>query len=221
MANRPKAVRKAPTIQPMQAALLLLMLMLMLGALFYFLVYSPKDDEIKNLNAQITQVNSKVASLMDQRQNLLARQQEADKIRARLSLLQDRLPSSQEDLDEFLSDINQRQQNARVHQWMRYEPMPPTPDGELEKIPIRMEFMASYDAASSFFWELSQMGADDTTGGREQLVNVTEFSIARDEGSKSSGLVHVSCVAETYLFRGEGQGSADADSSNKRRRRGK
>lgn len=219
MASQSKAVRKSPTIQPMQAALLLLLLMLVIGALFYFMVYAPKDDEIRKIDAQIAQNNSQRVSLLDQKQNLLARQQEADKIRARLKLLQDRLPSSQEELDEFLSDINQRQQNARVYQWRRYEPMPPVADGELERIPIQMEFLASYDAATAFFWELSQMGADDTTGGREQLVNVTQFAISRTD-SLPSGLVQVSCVAETYLFRGTQPGADGGDGAdNKRRRR--
>jgi len=207
----------APAVQPMQAFLGMLMLMLLLGAAFYFLLYSPKDDEIKKLNQNLASTNSEIAKLEDKRRNLLAAQEEADKIQARLKLLQARLPSSQEQLDEFLSDVNQRQQNARVHQWMRYEPLEPVPDGEVDNIPIQMEFLASFDAASAFFWELSEMGSDDKGGTKEQIVNVRDVSIVRDD-STESGLVRVSGIIETYLYTGR-QEQQQEDGERRRRRR--
>ena len=142
-------------------------------------------------------------------------------IRKRLALLQDRLPTSQEQLDEFLADINQRQQNARVEQWLLYAPQPPIQDGEVERIPIRMEFLSTFDAAVAFFWELGAMGADDKSYSREQIVNVTNFGMRRDD-SLGAGLVRVSLTAETFLYKGgapQGQEAGGGGGNSRRKRK--
>ena len=205
-------------IAPLQVILIGVVVMMAIGAAFYFLVLKKKDDQIKSVNTEVSTLSTTKANLEDQRRNLTRVQDQAERIRKRLTLLQDRLPTSQEQLDEFLADINQRQQNARVEQWLLYAPQPSVPDGEIERIPIQMEFLATFDAATAFFWELSAMGADDKSYSREQIVNVTNFGFRRDD-SLGTGLVRVSCVAETFLYKGGAPKPADSDSGSSRRKR--
>ena len=84
------------------------------------------------------------------------------------------------------------------------------PDGEISRIPIRMEFTAAYDAALQFFWGLSSLGDGGRCGKREQLININAIRMARENarGDASEPLVKVICVAETYLYTGKANQAA-------------
>ena len=215
MASKAKRQIKIP---PLQIALLLLLAMVIAGALFYFMLYKPKENEIKQLNQQIVQQTSQLGELQDTRRNLLAVQEKASRLEKRLELLKSKLPENQEQLNEFLSSISQRGQNARISKWLLFEQHDPEPAGEVERVPIVMEFTATYASATEFFWELSNMGEGLKTGGKEQIVNVREIAIKKD--TKEPSLVHVACVAETYLFRAASD-EPKAEARKPRSRRGK
>ena len=73
-----------------------------------------------------------------------------------------------------------------------------------------MEFTAAYDAALHFFWDLSSMGDGGRGGNREQLININDISMTRENarGDASEPLVKVICVAETYLYTGKANQAA-------------
>jgi len=217
MASR-AAATTGQKIAPAHVVLGLLLVMVVIGVMYYFFVYTEKDKEIEGLSAQINQLNLRVAELEDTRRNLVAVQEKAKQIETRLAQLQARLPSTVEDLNEFLSDISQRKQNARIEQWIRYTPQNPVPMGEINKVPISMNFIATYDAASEFFWELSAMGEGLKTGGKEQIVNVGSIKVERKQ-ELGKGLVNVSCVVETYLYTGEAPTPQESRADRRRRRR--
>ena len=207
------------SVPPQQVALLVMLLMVIVGALFYFLVYKAKEEELKQLNVQLTMQTSRIAELEDTRQNLLKVEQRATKLTARLETLKAKLPADQEELNEFLSAISQRAQNARVTKWLLFDQHATEAAGEVSRVPIEMQFLASYDAATAFFWELSTMGEGVRSGGKEQVVNVTNVSFERrDEDPK--GLLFVTCMAETYLYQGAASPEQQGASS-KRGRRGR
>ena len=65
-------------------------------------------------------------------------------------------------------------------------------------------------AALQFFWDLSSMGDGGRGGNREQLININDISMTRENarGDASEPLVKVICVAETYLYTGKANQAA-------------
>ncbi len=205
-------------IPPLYVVLGFVVLMLAAGAYFYFMIYTAKVSEITAVETQYKQQLTRAVELEDTRRNLLEVQAKADRLKRRLDLLKAKLPESQEDLNEFLSAISQRGQNARLDRWIKFEQEPLEPYGEVDAVPIRMEFNATYDAAAAFFWELSTMGEGVKTGGKEQIVSVVEIEV--DQASKAApGVVKVKCLAKTYLYREQAVENADG-AAGKRGRRG-
>ena len=133
-----------------------------------------------------------------------------ERLQARLAILQDKIPSTANELNHFLDSVNQRARSSRITNWTLFKQEGTIPDGEISRIPIRMEFTAAYDAALQFFWDLSSMGDGGRGGNREQLININDISMTRENarGDASEPLVKVICVAETYLYTGKANQAA-------------
>ncbi|MDX9719839.1 MAG: type 4a pilus biogenesis protein PilO [Myxococcota bacterium] len=206
-------------IPPLQIALGLLLLMVVLGGLFYFFMYRAKIDEIKKKSQELTVQTSEISRLESQRVNLLRVQERATRLQKRLDLLRAKLPSNTEELNDFLSSISQRAQNARVAKWVSFQQGEPEPFNEVSRIKINMSFLASFDAATQFFWEISAMGDGVKAGAKEQIVNVQELSMVRATEVENRGLLKVDCVAETYLY-DPNAAPPEEDKKGRRSRRG-
>ena len=154
-------------------------------------------------------------------------QKRAAQLEAEIEKLKEKLPESEEELNAFLSSISQRGQNARVARWKRFEQLDPEDNGVVFRVPITLEFVATYDSATSFFWEISQMGNDGRTVSEEQVVNVIglEVKAIRNKGTKAddseeTGLVEVKCTAETFLYKGGAPEEGDSGGKKRKRRKG-
>ncbi len=214
MASKDKGLKNVP---PLHVALALLIVMVFVGVGFYFLLYTGMDAEIGKLNKLKADATVRVTELEGRRQNLLKVQDKAARLEKRLEILRSKLPETQEELNLFLGAISQRAQSARVHKWLLFQQHAPEPDDEVARVPISMEFIATYDAATNFFWELSNMGEGAQTGGKEQLVNVSDIALVRATG-EDQGLIKVSCRAVTYLYTGTSKPAEDTSRRGGRQR---
>ena len=191
---------------PPQVLIVLSVIIVIAGiAVGYLGFYDPAVTEQKRAVANLTAKENELEELQQQEAEFIAYQKESDRLQSRLGDLKSKIPSSAAELDHFLGSVNQRARSSKVAKWTLFKQDGNIHKGEVDAIPIRMEFIATYEAALQFFWELASMGDGIQGSNREQLINVHDVTISRESARSEEGnltLVKVFCVAETYLYTG-------------------
>ena len=180
------------------------------AAIGYLGIYGPAVDKNVAAQARMEQKEAELADVQQQEAEYTEYRKESDRLEKRLNDLKAKLPSTINELNNFLASINQRARSSRVSKWTLYKQEGNIHKGEVDAIPIRMEFVATYEATLQFFWELASMGDGVKINNREQLVNIKDVQITRETGRKEdmTTMVKVISVAETYLYTGNTQPEA-------------
>ena len=89
-----------------------------------------------------------------------------ERVERRLQVLQEKIPSTTNELNHFLDSVNQRARSSRVGKWTLFKQEGEIAKGDVTVVPIRMEFTSTYEAALQFFWELASMGDGIKTSNR-------------------------------------------------------
>ena len=203
MANDKKA--QSQTIPPQALIVLGIILIIAAAAIGYFGVYDPAAVELERATSNVITKQNELDDVRQQQVDYQEYRKASERLEKRLGDLKAKIPSTSQELNNFLASISQRARSARVAKWTLYKQEGNISKGEYEAIPIRMEFVASYEAALQFFWDLASMGDGVQNSNREQLINIRDVQIVRDKGVTADSLqtlVKVNCVAETYLYTG-------------------
>ena len=207
------SVKKNQDLPPQTYLVLSFLLVIATAAVGYFAFYSTAEEDLKREQQQLQAKENELAELEQQEADYQAYRKEYDRLENELSVLQSKLPASSSELNHFLGSITQRAKTARINDWKLCKQEDNVSKGEVDAIPIRIEFQAPYDAAINFFWELASMGDGNKTSNREQIVNIHEVTMTREDRGSTDDLVpivKVICVAETYLYTGDTANAAPA-----------
>jgi Tfp pilus assembly protein PilO len=197
MAARPRKGAPAPR-NPHQIAGVVAFLAVIVAVGFYLTLYSTQKKALAQATAAHTKLKKE---LQDSEQKLKDRQQlrsQIDCLEQQVDTLTSRLPKNSQELHRFLDTINTRAQESGI-KLVRFEQLDPQPGDLYDRVPVELEFFASYEAASDFFWKLSELGSNSG----EQIVNVSKISFERtnqDAKKLPEGMIHVFCLAETFLL---------------------
>lgn len=208
--------KKTQDLPPQAYVVLSILLIIATAAVGYFAFYSKAKDELNREERQLAEKEDELAEIRQKEADYQAYRKECDRLENELSILQAKLPASSSELNHFLGSITQRARSSRVNDWKLFKQEDNISKGEVDAIPVRMEFQAPYDAAINFFWELASMGDGTKTSSREQIVNIHEVSMTREDRGNSDDsvpIVKVICVAETYLYTG---GNANPNEAKKK-----
>jgi len=194
----------APSVPPGVIYILGVLLIIAAVSIGYLGIYGPSVDKNDAAKSRLSQKKSELEEVKQQEVEYIEYRKENDRLEKRLADLKTKLPSTVNELNNFLASINQRARSSRVAKWTLYKQEGNIPKGEVDAIPIRMEFVASYEAALQFFWELASMGDGVKVNNREQLINIRDVQITREPSRKEdmTTMVKVISVAETYLYTG-------------------
>ncbi|GEM_PF-2427553 len=205
-----KQVKQGQSVPPGVIYTLCVILIIAAVAIGYLGIYGPSVDQNEAAKARLEQKKSELIDVQQQEAEYLEYRKENERLEKRLADLKTKLPSTINELNNFLASINQRARSSRVAKWTLYKQEGNIPKGEVDAIPIRMEFVASYEAALQFFWELASMGDGVKVNNREQLINIRDVQISRETSRKDdmSTMVKVISVAETYLYTGNNPATA-------------
>jgi Tfp pilus assembly protein PilO len=205
--------KQRQSIPPQAFGIIGVLLVIAAVAIGYLGIYEPAVEEYEKAQNRVIQKQNELNDLQIKEAEYNESRKEKDYLERRLDDLRAKLPSTTEELNHFLASINQRSRSARVTKWILYKQEENVSKGEYEAVPIRMEFLAKYEAAIQFFWELASMGETGKQNNREQLINIREVEIKREATNKSAVegvLVNVQCVAETYLYTGNNANQQNA-----------
>ena len=197
-------VKQGQSIPPGVIFTLSFILIIAAIAIGYLGIYGPSVDQNEAAKVKLEQKQNELKDVQQQEAEYLEYRKENERLEKRLDDLKTKLPSTINELNNFLASINQRARSSRVAKWTLYKQEGNIPKGEVDAIPIRMEFVATYEAALQFFWELASMGDGVKVNNREQLINIRDVQITREPSRKDdmATMVKVISVAETYLYTG-------------------
>lgn len=170
----------------------------------YLGIYQPQVEQLRSTRQALARKTQELSKLQRQEEEYKAFADQKAGLETQLSVLQSKIPSTANELNHFLDSVNQRARSSRITNWTLFKQEGIIANGEISTIPIRMEFTASYDAAIQFFWDLASMGDGMTGSNREQLINIHDLTMTRENtrNEDTEPQVRVTCVAETYLYNG-------------------
>ena len=176
-----------------------------LGAVVgYMLFYAPAVAERDAAFDSISRKQDQLEEVKNQESAYLQFRRQNEYLEKRLEGLKAKIPSTVDELNNFLASVNQRARASKVSRWTEYRQESNISKGDYVAVPIRMEFEATYESALQFFWDLASMGDSVALGNREQLINIRDVEMTKLKNSNDTSvtMLKVSCIAETYLYTG-------------------
>ncbi|MBI4682825.1 MAG: type 4a pilus biogenesis protein PilO [Nitrospirae bacterium] len=160
-------------------------------ALFFFLIYSPKNQEVGTLNAKIAQMDKDIAIGQEKVKRLDALIAENALLKEQLIKLKEQLPPENE-VSELLKQISELGigSGLQILLWKPEAKMTQT-SGLYIEIPVKVEVLAAYHKLGDFFSHISRL---------PRLVNISDITlkVMTKEGREDLGTINASFTARTF-----------------------
>jgi type IV pilus assembly protein PilO len=172
-------------------ALIIALPSLVLIILFVFLIFLPKNSEIKTLNTQISKLNQEIAASQEKVKRLDALIEENKVLKAKLARLKEQLPEEKE-VSVLLKQISESglQSGLEILLW-KPDAKKTSPDNLYIEIPVKVEVLTGYHNLGIFFSHISRL---------PRLVNISDInlSIKAQKGQEKEGLITAAFTARTF-----------------------
>ncbi len=160
-------------------------------ALFIFLIYIPRNEEIERLNTKIVNLDKEIVNAEAKIRKLDALREENKLLKRRLAKLKEQLPEEKE-VSELLKQISELglKSGLKILLW-KPEARKTQPSGLYVEIPVKVEVLAEYHKLGVFFSHISRL---------PRLVNISDMKLtAKNTGGQSrSGIIKANFTARTF-----------------------
>ncbi len=155
----------------------------------YFLI-SPKQKEIKQLDAQIDQQNNKIATDQAKAARLETLKQENEKLLVRLNELKEQLPEEKE-----ISSLLKQTSDLSVAAGLEIKSWRPGAkkmhsSGIVSEIPVAVSASGTYHEFAAFLSSLTRLN---------RIVNIMDIKMASPQIAKGRALLQIGFTATTFL----------------------
>ncbi len=157
--------------------------------LFVVLIYIPKNEEIKTLQAGIAKLDNEIASSEVKARKLEELKAENARLKTKLAELQEQLPEEKE-VSTLLRQISDLGLNAglEILLW-RPEAKKPDPGGLYVEIPVTVSAIGGYHDVGVFFSHISQL---------KRIVNLSNIALTSHVGKNNVKMVKADFIASTF-----------------------
>lgn len=169
-----------------------LLLSVLILALFFFVYYKPKKNEINYLKTERTNVEEDVRKSRAKKRQLDKIEAELEKMNKILEDLEAIIPEKRE-IGSILRRIQQLALNSQLT-ITRFAPQARISREFYSEWPIIIELKGTYPNLKTFFERLSNFS---------RLFTVENFSIQSLPSQSESSTISASCTAKTYIFHEE------------------
>lgn len=171
-----------------QKGLLLIGFILLLGVLWYLIVYSPTSQKITELKGDIKRLKEEIAVQKQAKARKEDLASQMVKLREELTILRSKLPEEKE-IPMLLSRVNEI---GRLNglEFERFEPSKPVRKDYYSEIPVKVEVQGGFHQVAFF---LSKVGSMDRIL-HISVLNMGKYSA--DDGGK----LQASMQATTYKY---------------------
>ena len=162
---------------------------LILIVAFVFLIYIPKDKEIKELNVQLTELNAEIAEGEEKVKRIDELIAENKILKERLAELRKQLPEEKE-VSVLLKQISELglKSGLNIILW-KPEPRKTDPEGLYVEIPVKVEVMTDYHQLGAFFSHISRL---------QRLVNISDIKLDVNTDSEGDAQIYAKFMARTF-----------------------
>jgi type IV pilus assembly protein PilO len=181
-----------------------------IGALFWFMVYTPSQVEAADLQAQNNELVQTKATVKARAENREQFEEELAQLKNDLKQALRELPNDRE-IPELLKRISAIGKKAGL-EIRKFQPLPEVKAEYYAEVPVALEVYGSYHEVAMFFDRLSKLG-------RIVYVQDIEMDDADDRAGKV--FLEVSGKAVTFRFLTEEEQAAAREQAGRRGKRGK
>jgi type IV pilus assembly protein PilO len=172
-------------------------LLLMVG--FYFLIYSPKSEEITRLSGEYSRLQGELAKAKAQARSLARLEKDFKEAEIEFKKAKQLLPDKKE-TSQLLEGVTMAGQSVGL-EFLLFKPGQEAVQGFYAEIPVTIKVNGSYHNTALFFDKVSKL---------PRIVNIFDIKI---KGEKKSYMLTTSCIAKTYRFI-EGSDAASSKGKN-------
>ncbi|MBI5490392.1 MAG: type 4a pilus biogenesis protein PilO [Deltaproteobacteria bacterium] len=174
-----------------QKMLLGILLLVGFGAAFYFLIYSPKHDQLAGKDDERAAVEGQLQAALRQYQQWQQLTQDVEAAKKLLQSLNDLLPTTR-DVEGLMTGINAKARDAQL----RLTNIVPEEEQEDEsgmyvRIPIKIEFRGTFHQVLHFLYLVDS--------GIKRLVNIENIQLDDLGDTDAPGMLKGSMLATTFM----------------------
>ncbi len=176
---------------------------LAIGGGYYYLVYSPKVQQL----SQLTEDHERVAKNLDvykARAKALPKwEKEMQAVEQEFNFAMEALPDKRE-IPAMLTGISQAGSMAGLD-FLLFQPTAEVNKEFYKEIPLSMKVEGGYHQMADFFFRIAHMG---------RIININDLDMVRPQ--KGEGDIQMSCTAVTYMFVEPQDEGKDKDKGSKK-----
>jgi type IV pilus assembly protein PilO len=170
-------------------ALILLGIMLVLAGIFYFLLYSPAQSELKTTTSQVKKLGQEV-----EKKRIIARdkpkyEKEVIELQAKLKLSIAQLPSDKE-IPALLTSITEKGKSSGL-EFTYFKQEKNVRKNYYSEIPATVKVAGDYHSVAKFFYRISKM---------DRIVQFSNLKMTGTKRKDAKGTLQASFRATTYKY---------------------
>jgi type IV pilus assembly protein PilO len=177
---------KIAAIGRTQRILICVGVFLILGAGFYFLIYSPQSSKLNDLRNDLETLESKLFTARKAAENLEKFQKEFEDAQIQFKLALQLLPDERQ-IPNLLEGISTSGKDSGL-EFLLFQPGPEVPRDFYAEIPVNIQVSGGYHNLAMFFDRVARLS---------RIVNILNINI---QAPDTPGILNASCVAMTYRF---------------------
>ncbi len=183
---------------------------LAIGALFWFLVYTPASEEAGQLQTKNDELVQTKATVKARAENRDQFEEELAQLKNDLKQALRELPNDRE-IPELLKRISAIGKKAGL-EIRKFQPLPEVKAEYYAEVPVALEVYGSYHEIAMFFDRLSKLG---------RIVYVQDIEMTDADDRAGKVFLEVSGKAVTFRFLTEEEQAAAKEQEGRRGKRGK
>lgn len=189
---------KVGALTRLQRLLICLVTFAIIGGAYYYFVFMPKHEELKNLekiyNTQLNKLENykkRAAEILKYEKLMAATQEE-------FNLAMRALPDKRE-IPSLLTGISKAGSDAGLS-FLLFQPEKEISREFYKEIPVSIKVEGRYHQITNFFFQITRLN---------RIVNINDVSV---KGNKNGTILEMTCKAVTYMF----VEKQDPDNTNKK-----
>jgi type IV pilus assembly protein PilO len=178
---------------------------IVVAAVLFFYV-SPKQKQIKQLEAQIAKQDSEIAASQAKAAKLEVLKLENEKLLARINELKEQLPEEKE-ITSLLKQVSDMgiSSGLDIKSWKPAQKVTHS-SGIVYEIPVSVEVLGAYHNLGTFFGTLTRLN---------RIVNISDMKLQSVKKDRNESVLQVSFKAATFSIIPESEMAAKTDAKSK------
>jgi len=158
--------------------------------LFYYIYYSPKQDDISKIKEQIDEIEMEIKKAEKKKNKLAQMEEQLENTKEFLEKLKGILPEKEE-ISQILKNIQSNISNTRL-KIFTFSPKPEKVSEVYIEKPYSIQVEGNYHNLGIFFDQLSRL---------KKIFTINTLNINTTKKSSSEFTIRANFIAATYLYR--------------------